>query len=58
MQNAARFESVDWQCSGQMLPHLTDVEAALHFDAAGWDRILQAFGDAIASAQAGSICSV
>jgi len=54
-QNVARFELMDWRCWGATLPRLTEVEAALHFDAAGWGRILQTFGDAMASAQVGSL---
>lgn len=54
-QNVTGFVSIDWQCWGATLPHLTDVEAALHFDAAGWGRILQTFGDAIASVKPGFI---
>ncbi len=50
-QNEAKFESLDWQCWGATLPRLTHLEAPLHFDAAGWERILQTFDDAIASAQ-------
>ncbi len=50
-QNEAGFDSLDWQCWGATLPRLTHIEAALYFDVAGWGRILQTFGDAIASAQ-------